>query len=275
MNVFLDLFFVITLQMGVAGAAWATIISEAVSMCLVIYVLMKTNKEYKVHLNQLKIEGRYLKEIVKIGVPAGLQGMVVSVSNVIVMSYINGFGSASVAGFSSANKFDNFLGLPVNSFALAITTFVGQNLGAKKYDRVKKGVHATLILSIVTVILLGGVVFAFADQCISFFSQDSEVIQAGATCIKVMCPFYFALCLHQVYSGALRASGRSSVPMVTSIMAFVVIRQIFLAIVLQLNHNIAVVGWGYSLTWILAASFTAFYYFTSHWLKVEESRDAL
>lgn len=275
MNVFLDLFFVITLQMGVAGAAWATIISEAVSMCLVIYVLMKTNKEYKVHLNKLKIEGRYLKEIVKIGVPAGLQGMVVSVSNVIVMSYINGFGSASVAGFSSANKFDNFLGLPVNSFALAITTFVGQNLGAKKYDRVKKGVHATLILSIVTVILLGSVVFAFADQCISFFSQDPEVIHAGATCIKVMCPFYFALCLHQVYSGALRASGRSSVPMVTSIMAFVVIRQIFLAIVLQLNHNIAVVGWGYSLTWILAASFTAFYYFTSHWLQVEESRDAL
>lgn len=85
-------------------------------MCLVIYVLMKTNKEYKVHLNQLKIEGRYLKEIVKIGVPAGLQGMDRSVSNVIVMSYINGFSSASVAGFSSANKFDNFLGLPVNSF---------------------------------------------------------------------------------------------------------------------------------------------------------------
>lgn len=140
----------------------------------------------------------------------------------------------------------------------------------------KKGVHATLILSIVTVILLGGVVFAFADQCISFFSQDSEVIQAGATCIKVMCPFYFALCLHQVYSEYCELQGRAQMPMVTSIMAFVVIRQIFLAIVLQLNHNIAVVGWGYNdPDWILAASFTAFYYFTSHWLKVEESRDAL
>lgn len=273
MNVFLDLYFVIVLKMGVAGAAWATIISEAVSMCCVIYVLMHTDKEYQVRLNQLRITGRYLKEIIRIGVPAGLQGMVVSVSNVIVMAYINGFGSAAVAGFSSANKFDNFLGLPVNSFALAITTFVGQNLGAKEYERVKKGVHSTLILSIVTVVVLGGIVYAFADQCISFFSQDPQVIAAGATCIKVMCPFYFALCLHQVYSGALRASGRSSVPMVTSIMAFVVIRQIFLAIVLPLNHDIAIVGWGYSLTWILAASFTGFYYFRSHWLQVEEARD--
>jgi len=275
MNVFLDLFFVIVLRMGVAGAAWATIISEAVSMCLVIYVLMHTDKEYKLYLSKLRIVGKYLKEIVKIGVPAGLQGMVVSVSNVMVMSYINGFGSASVAGFSSANKYDNFLGLPVNSFGLAITTFVGQNLGAKKYDRVKKGVHATLILSIATVLILGMIVFAFADLCISFFSQDPEVIQAGATCIKVMCPFYFALCFHQVYSGALRASGRSSVPMVTSIMAFVVIRQIFLAIVLQFNHDISIVGWGYSLTWILAASFTAFYYFHSHWLQTEEARDRI
>lgn len=275
LNIFLDLFFVINLQMGVAGAAWATIISEAISMCLVIYVLMHTDKEYKVQLNQLKMEGKYLKEIIKIGVPAGLQGMVVSVSNVMVMSYINGFGSASVAGFSSANKFDNFLGLPVNSFALAITTFVGQNLGAKKYDRVKKGVHATLFMSIITVIILGGVVFFFADQCISFFSKNMDVIVAGATCIKVMCPFYFALCLHQVWSGALRASGRSSVPMVTSIMAFVVIRQIFLMIVLNVYHNISIIGWGYSLTWMLAASFTGFYYFHSRWLQTEESRDNL
>lgn len=275
MNVFLDLFFVINLKMGVAGAAWATIISEAVSMCMVIYVLMHTKKEYQVHLNHLKIEGSYLKEIVKIGVPAGLQGMVVSVSNVIVMAYINGFGSAAVAGFSSSNKFDNFLGLPVNSFALAITTFVGQNLGAKRYDRVTKGVHTTLILSIATVVILGGIVFTFADPCIGFFSKDPDVIQAGATCIRVMCPFYFALCLHQVYSGALRASGRSSVPMVTSIMAFVIIRQIFLAIVLNFNHDISIIGWGYSLTWILAAAFTSFYYFRSHWLQVEEERDSI
>ena len=105
------------------------------------------------------------------GVPAGLQGMVVSVSNVMVMYYINGFGSAAVAGFSSANKFDNFLGLPVNSFMLAITTFVSQNLGAKKYDRVKQGIRATLIMSLATVIVLGVIVMTFADSCIGIFNS--------------------------------------------------------------------------------------------------------
>lgn len=272
LNIILDVFFVVFLNMGVSGAAWATIIAQCLSMVCVVAVLMKKKGSYGLHLKKLHIYGSYLKEVVYIGVPAGLQGMIVSVSNVIVMGYINSFGSASVAGFTSANKFDNFLGLPVNSFALAVTTFVGQNLGAGQYKRVKEGVRDTLILSNVTVILLGLVVFAFAETCISFFSQDVEVIKAGATCIRVMCPFYFALCFHQVYSGALRASGRSSIPMITSILAFVVIRQIFLMIVLPINHDISMIGWSYSLTWMLAAAFTSLYYFQSHWLKKEENR---
>lgn len=272
LNIFLDLFFVIVLKMGVAGAAWATIIAECLSMCLVMGVLMLPGHEYRFEFRKMKIDFPILKDIIRIGVPAGLQGMVVSVSNVIVMAYINGFGSASVAGFSSANKYDNFLGLPVNSFALAITTFVGQNLGARKFRRVKDGVNATLVLSIATVVVLGAAVFFFADQCISFFSQDPEVIAAGAKCIRAMCPFYAALCFHQVYSGALRASGRSSVPMVTSILAFVVIRQIFLMLILNIVHDITMVGFSYSFTWILAACFTAYYFFSSHWLKKEEAR---
>ncbi len=274
LNVFLDLFCVIVLKMGVAGAAVATIISEAVSMVLVLGVLLRTKQEYKLTLSKLHIDRHILGEIVHIGVPTGLQGMIVSVSNVAVMSYINGFGSASVAGFSGANKFDNFLGLPVNSFALAVTTFVGQNLGAGKYERVKKGVHATLIMSIVTVVILGAAVMIFADQCIGMFSQNKEVIQAGAIIIRTMCPYYFTLCLHQVWSGALRASGRSSVPMFTSVIAFVAIRQIYLSVVLNMYHNIVVIGYGYSVTWAIAACLTGAYYFGSHWLKKEEVRDA-
>lgn len=274
LNIFLDLLFVVVFHMGVAGAAIATIISEAVSMILVIGTLARTKKEYRLEWKKLHIDGSILKNIVHIGVPAGLQGMVVSVSNVIVMAYINGFGSASVAGFSGANKFDNFLGLPVNSFMLAITTFTGQNLGARQFDRVKKGVHATLILSIATVVVLGTIVYIFADQCIGFFSKDEEVIEAGAACIRAMCPFYFALCFHQVFSGALRASGRSNIPMITSIVSFVVIRQIFLAIVLPHYHDIVVIGLSYSITWCLAAAFTSIYYLGSRWLKKEELRAA-
>ena len=272
-NVFLDLFFVKTLKMGVAGAALATIICQCFSMVFVLFILCKNKTEYQIHFNKLKIDSKTLKEIVHIGIPAGLQGMVVSVSNVVVMYYINGFGSATVAGFSSANKFDNFLGLPVNSFALAITTFISQNLGAKKYERVKKGVRITLVMGLVTVIVLGLIVFLFAKECIGLFASDEDVIEAGAKCIRVMCPFYFALCFHQIYSGVLRASGRSVVPMLTSIISFVVIRQIFLAIVLKQIHLIEVVGYSYSFTWILAAIFTSCYYHFSGWLNKEIAKN--
>lgn len=271
-NVFLDLLFVRVIKLGVVGAALATIICQAFAMVLVLYILCKNKSEYQLIFKKLKIHLSILKEIVFVGVPAGLQGMVVSVSNVMVMYYINGFGSAAVAGFSSANKFDNFLGLPVNSFMLAITTFVSQNLGAKKYDRVKQGIRATLIMSLATVIVLGVIVMTFADSCIGIFNSDKDVIEAGATFIRIMCPFYFALCFHQVYSGALRASGRSFVPMFTSIMAFVVIRQIYLAIVLKTTRDISMIGWGYSLTWILAAVFTGCYYHFSGWLQKEMAK---
>ncbi|MCH4208249.1 MAG: MATE family efflux transporter [Solobacterium sp.] len=272
LNVFGDLFFVKTLGMGTAGAALATVVCEGISVVLVLGTLMRSKSEYRLSLNKLKINGPILKEIVRIGVPSGIQGMVVSVSNVVVMSYVNAFGSASTAGFSSANKFDNFIGLPVNCFMLAITTFTGQNLGARKYDRVVKGVHASLVMSIATVVTCGIIVYIFADPLIGLFSTDAEVIAAGAKLIRIMCPYYTFLCFHQVWSGALRASGRSMVPMITSIMAFVVIRQIFLAIAMPIYNDLGLIGYGYSFTWILAAVFTGIYYFRSHWLKKEEEQ---
>jgi len=272
LNIFGDLLLVKGFGMGTAGAALATIFCEAVSMVLVLRTLITTGREYRLHLERLHINPDILKEIVQIGIPSGIQGMVVSVSNVMVMSYISAFGSAAVAGFSGANKFDSFLALPVNSFMLAITTFAGQNLGARKFDRVMKGVHASLILSIATVAIGGLVVYVFADTCIGFFSQDPEVIAAGAKLIRIMCPFYGFLCFHQIWSGALRASGRTMVPMITSILSLVVIRQIFLAIAMPAYHDLAVIGYGYSFTWVLATIFTGCYYFGSHWLKKEEEK---
>ena len=270
LNVAGDIFFVKNVGLGTAGAAIATIICEGISVVLVLGTLMRSKQEYKLYLNKLKMNGRILKEIVRIGIPSGVQGMVVSFSNVLVMSYVNSFGSAATAGFSSANKFDNFLGLPVNCFMLAVTTFTGQNLGAKKYDRVVKGVHASLVMSIAIVVTGGVIVYCFRDAAIGLFSSDAAVITAGAGLIKIMCPYYIFLCFHQVWSGALRASGRSMVPMVTSIVAFVIIRQIFLAITMPIYNSLDLIGYGYSFTWILAAAFTGCYYFGSHWLKKEE-----
>ena len=267
LNIFLDLLFVKGFGMGVDGAAWATIISECISMLLVINLLMRTKNEYKVTLKNLKIDFSVLKQIVVIGVPAGLQGMIVSVSNVIVMAYINQFGASGVAGFSCSNKIDNFMGLPVNSLMLAITTFVGQNLGARQYERVKQGVRAALVMSISIVVTLGIFVFLFSDSLMRIFTSDMDVIEDGTIILRIMCPCYIFLCFHQVYSGALRASGRSSVPMITSIIAFVLMRQIFLAVAIPLYHHISIIGIGYSFTWAMAALMTEIYYFTSNWLQ--------
>ena len=267
LNIFLDLLFVKGFGMGVDGAALATIISECISMLLVINLLMRTKNEYKVTLKNLKIDFSVLKQIIVIGVPAGLQGMIVSVSNVIVMAYINQFGASGVDGFSCSNKIDNFMGLPVNSLMLAITTFVGQNLGARQYERVKQGVRAALVMSISIVVTLGIFVFLFSDSLMRIFTSDMDVIEDGTIILRIMCPCYIFLCFHQVYSGALRASGRSSVPMITSIIAFVLMRQIFLAVAIPLYHHISIIGIGYSFTWAMAALMTGIYYFTSNWLQ--------
>lgn len=272
LNIFLDIWFVRYMNMGVTGAALATIISEAVSMALVLRLLFKTKDEYRLTLKDMRIDFSILKNIVEIGVPAGVQSMIVSVSNIVVMAYINSFGAAGVAGFSCSNKIDNFMGLPVNSLMLAITTFCGQNLGAGNFERVKKGVNASLIMSISIVVGLGILVMIFSDSLMRIFTQDADVIEDGTLILRTMCPFYIFLCFHQVYSGALRASGRSSVPMITSIVSFVVIRQIFLAVFTKTISDITVIGWGYSITWGIAALLTGIYYFASGWLKKEEEK---
>lgn len=271
-NIVLDIVFVRYMNMGVSGAALATIIAEAISMILVLRLLLKADAEYRLSFNQLGLDFPILSQIVQIGVPAGVQGMIVSVSNIVVMAYINSFGASGVAGFSCANKIDNFLGLPVNSLMLATTTFCGQNLGAKNFSRVRKGVRASLIMSISIVVSLGVVAMTFSDQLMSIFTNDAEVISNGTKVLRTMCPFYTFLCFHQVFSGALRASGRSSIPMITSITSFVVIRQIFLGIFTKGAADITIIGWSYSLTWGIAAVLTGLYYLFSGWLKKEETR---
>ncbi len=270
-NIVLDLLFVPLLGMGVAGAACATVISQAVSAAMVLVLLVRSKALYKVYPKRLRIDRAMLLQIIRYGIPAGMQQMIVSFSNVVVQSYVNTFGSAVIAGYASANKFDNFLLMPVNSFGLAATTFTGQNLGARRYERVGKGIRTALAMSIATVTLLGAVVFVNADTCVGFFSQEADVIAAGAVLIRIICPFYGILCVHQVLTGALRACGRSHVPMITAVLAFVVYRQVFLALALPRIHDIAVIGWSFSTSWVLGAVLTSTYYLASHCIQREEA----
>ncbi len=266
-NVVLDLVFVIYFDMGTAGVAWATVIATAISAVLVVFVLMRSKEQYRIVLSKIRIDKEMLMEIIRIGIPSGFQQVIVSFSNTLVQSYVNRFDYAAIAGFSSANKFDNFLGLPAQSFSLAIMTFVGQNLGAKKMDRAKRGIRVCLLLSFGVVVLIGIPAYLFSDQCIRVFVDDAGVIEMGSRMMRTVIPFYFALCINQVLMGAIRGAGVTTIPMIFSIFSFCIVRQIMLAALMPIFNSVNLVFWSYSLTWIVCSSLYVVYYFKGNWLR--------
>lgn len=267
LNIILDLVFVIQLNMGVAGVAWATLIAQTVSCILVAVTLLRSKESYQIIPKKIRIDKPMLMQIVRLGIPSGLQQMIVSFSNVLVMSYVNRFGSAAIAGFSSANKFDNFLGLPVNSFMLAITTFVGQNMGAKQIERVKKGINTCMFMGIGIVIAIGIPAYLFSDLCIRMFSQEADVIYYGSWMMRTLVPFYSILNIVQVLTGAVRGTGNTTVPMLINVFYYCIIRQVFLAVAMMFVNSIVVVFWSYPLTWTLSAVTLFIYYKRGSWLK--------
>ncbi len=267
LNIILDLVFVIQLNMGVAGVAWATLIAQTVSCILVAVTLLRSKESYQIIPKKIRIDKPMLMQIVRLGIPSGLQQMIVSFSNVLVMSYVNRFGSAAIAGFSSANKFDNFLGLPVNSFMLAITTFVGQNMGAKQIERVKKGINTCMFMGIGIVIAIGIPAYLFSDLCIRMFSQEADVIYYGSWMMRTLVPFYSILNIAQVLIGAVRGTGNTTVPMLINVFYYCIIRQVFLAVAMMFVNSIVVVFWSYPLTWTLSAVTLFIYYKRGSWLK--------
>ena len=267
LNIILDLVFVIQLNMGVAGVAWATLIAQTISCILVAVTLLRSKESYQIIPKKIRIDKPMLMQIVRLGIPSGLQQMIVSFSNVLVMSYVNRFGSAAIAGFSSANKFDNFLGLPVNSFMLAITTFVGQNMGAKQIERVKKGINTCMFMGIGIVIAIGIPAYLFLDLCIRMFSQEADVIYYGSWMMRTLVPFYSILNIAQVLTGAVRGTGNTTVPMLINVFYYCIIRQVFLAVAMMFVNSIVVVFWSYPLTWTLSAVTLFIYYKRGSWLK--------
>ena len=267
LNIILDLVFVIQLNMGVAGVAWATLIAQTISCILVAVTLLRSKESYQIIPKKIRIDKPMLMQIVRLGIPSGLQQMIVSFSNVLVMSYVNRFGSAAIAGFSSANKFDNFLGLPVNSFMLAITTFVGQNMGAKQIERVKKGINTCMFMGIGIVIAIGIPAYLFSDLCIRMFSQEADVIYYGSWMMRTLVPFYSILNIAQVLTGAVRGTGNTTVPMLINVFYYCIIRQVFLAVAMMFANSIVVVFWSYPLTWTLSAVTLFIYYKRGSWLK--------
>lgn len=259
-NIVLDLAFVVYLGAGVEGVAYATIISQWISAILVLVILTKEQSDYRLVWKELRIDKRTTLSILRIGFPAGLQMAITSFSNVFVQSYINQFGSSCMAGWTTYGKLDKFCLLPIQSLGLSITTFVGQNLGAKKMERARKGTAYAVILSIGAALVLMMPVMAAAPMLATLFTKDPEVIAYGVRFIRLMMPFYVAISFNQILGNALRGAGNSVVPMILMMSSFIVFRQIYLFAISHIYNTITSVALGYPFGWILCSVLLLIYY---------------
>ena len=270
-NIILDMVFVIILDMGVAGVAWATLIAQAVSATLTIMMLCRVNASYRVSLRQIRIKMSYLKEIIRIGLPSGLQNAIISMSNIVVQSYINSFGSAAIAGYSTYGKVDAFALMPVMSLSMAITTFTSQNIGAQRYDRVRQGVKTGLCMTCGTAVVLTSLVVVFARALLGIFTSDQQIIDYGLLTMTYQAPFYIILAVNNTLAGILRGAGKASVPSIIMAANMCGVRILWLSILMPIFNSIIVVYLAFSVTWLTTGLCLIWYYRHSHWLEQLES----
>ena len=269
LNTVLDLLFVIKFHMGVEGVAYATIIAQAVSALLTLWVLMRAEGGIRLELRALRLTWSVLRQIVAVGIPAALQMAITAFSNVFVQSYINYFGPDCMSGWTAYTKVDQLVILPVQSISMANTTFVGQNLGVGDTPRAKKGVRISLWLSVAVTAVLLIPVLLFAPDLTAFFNSKAEVVSYGALLLRLLSPFYFLFCINQIYAGALRGAGNSQMPMWIMLGSFVVFRQIYLYIMSNyISNEIIPIALSYPAGWFVCSVATLLYYhhckFDSH-----------
>lgn len=266
LNVILDLLFVVGFNMGIGGAAIATVISQGVSVVLAFYDLTQTLDVHRVTLKKIKIDKTMLKEILTMGIPSGIQNSVIALANVVVQSNINFFGAAAVAGCGSYSKIEGFAFIPITSFALSMTTYIGQNLGAKEYDRAKKGTYFGIAASAIMAEVIGIIFYIGAPTLISMFNQDPQVIRYGTMQARTIAPFFFLLAFSHCIAGILRGAGKSTVPMMVMLCCWCIIRVLYITIATHLLPVINVIFWAYPLTWTLSSIIFLIYYTRSNWL---------
>ena len=262
LNIILDLAFVLGLHRGIEGVAWATIISQFISAFLILLLLSRSEDIYRLTWHDLKIDRVILGRIFAVGLPAGIQSIITAFSNVFVQSYINYFGSSCMAGWSCYNKLDQFIMLPMQSMAMASTTFVSQNIGAEKRQRADKGTIVTVALSVGVTAVIVAVLCLFAAPAVGLFTPDASVIEYGVLFIRVNSFFLLFNGVSHVLAGALRGQGDSRGPMIIMLLSFVGIRQVYLYVVSRFIANTPLlVGFGYPVGWTTCCIIEMTYFF--------------
>nr|WP_317361266.1 MATE family efflux transporter [uncultured Blautia sp.] len=272
-NIILDLILVAGFHFGVGAAALATVISQCLSALLCFLHLLRGPKEYRIYLSKLRLDSLLLKQIISNGLPAGLQNSIISLANVVVQSNINKFGQMAVAGCGSYSKIEGFAFLPITCFALALTTFISQNLGAKEYDRAKKGAVFGVICSVVTAELVGIVIYTFAPYLIAAFNNTPEVLSYGVAQAHTASLFYFLLAFSHCMAGILRGAGKSTVPMFVMLICWCIIRVTYITVTVHFIPDIRVIFWAYPITWTLSSIVFLLYFLKSDWIHGLEKQE--
>lgn len=265
-NLILDLVFIVGMKMGIAGAAIATNIGQMISCVLAIWFLVRTQTDYKVYLNKIKIHKSTAGLIIKIGLPTGFQNMVISLSNILVQSSVNSFGANAMAGFGAYMKVDGFNVLPVTSFGMAATTFVGQNFGAGKTERVKKGMWMTLGIGILYTITTGVLLLTFSETIMHLFSNDPAVIAYGRQAMRFFCPFYWVLSILHALSGTVRGTGKSMPPMIVLLISLCLFRVLWVQFVMPNIASIGGIFMLYPISWTIGSGLMILYTWKGQWL---------
>lgn len=269
-NVVLDLLFVAVFHMRVGSAAFATVISQFISALLCLRQLMKSPAEYRLSLRKIRIDRVMLGQIISNGLPSGIQNSIISLANVVVQSNINKFGEMAMAGCGSYAKIEGFGFLPITCFAMALTTFISQNLGAREYDRAKKGAVFGVACSLTIAELVGIAIYLLAPVLISGFNSDPQVISYGVAQARTVTLFYFLLAFSHCMAGILRGAGKSTVPMFVMLICWCVIRVTYITVTVHFIPNIRVIFWAYPITWTLSSITFLIYFLKSDWLHAFE-----
>lgn len=266
-NIVLDVLFVLGFEMGVAGAALATILSQTVSAVLVIVVLTRSNNSYQLQVRKLGFDSSILGRIVKIGLPAGLQSVMYSLSNVIVQSSINAFGTTVMAAWTAWGKMDGTFWMIISAFGIAITTFTGQNFGAGKFDRMKKSVRVCLAMAMGATVIVSFILLLFGPVVFRLFSNEEAVVLQGMEILRTLAPFFFTYICIEIFSGAVRGVGDTLIPTIMTLVGICLMRTVWLLVIAPSKGSVPFTLYCYPITWSITSVMFVVYYFKGGWLK--------
>ena len=273
-NIVLDLLFVGLMDFGVGAAALATTISQGISAMLCCIHLMRTKGPARLYLKKIRFHKQSLQEIIRYGLPSAVQNSVIALANVVVQSNIFAFGSDAVNGCGAYSKLEGFAFLPVMCFSQSLSTFTGQNLGAKQHDRVKKGVGFGIACSLIMAEVVGVLSYVFAPQMIGFFAKSEAAIAYGTQHMRTICLFYCLLALSHCIAGIMRGAGKATVPMFTMLACWCLIRVSYITIAVRFVPELTTVSWAYPITWTLSSIVFLTYFFKADWIHNFDRIDA-